>query len=107
MKTQIEPWEIIQHSWHKTDCGGQRCDFCNSYVGIGMGSDFVWVCNPRFDEDKFQKWLNFKNFSKYTPKLKNGKPSKIERYIRRFSKNEIFTRTQLLREYKQLIKNAA
>jgi hypothetical protein len=103
--TELASWDIIEHSWHKTAYGGEICEFCGSNVGIGMGSDFVWKCKPRFDEKKFQNWLNFKNFSKYEIRLKKRyiHYSKIERYIKRFSNDEILTRTQLVKQYKKLM----
>lgn len=84
---------IKKHVWIKTsDNWGERCKHCANSIGIGTGTDGVSECNERFDFDKFQDFIEFRNFSL----IKSDK--KVKKYIKRFS-NVIKTENQLLTEY--------
>lgn len=97
IKNYPESVLIVKHIWKSTPCSGERCMICNSYIGVGMGTDFVTSCHSRFDDDKFDRWLEFKNYSMVKSK------SKIIRYVRRFS-SEVKTRNQLMKIYLQIMK---
>lgn len=95
---------IRKHKWFNTPDGwGQRCHFCDSYIGIGTSDFGIGICNERFNYDKFESYLEFQNFSlidRYGhSKFPNKKP-KI--YIKRFT-NITKTENQLLTEYFKLL----
>ena len=96
MKTNINHLLITEHVWRNTyDNWGEYCIYCNSRVGINTGTDGIVNCNPRFDEDNFKRYIEFRNFSR----IIETKKSRTIKYIKRFSDDEIKTKNQLLTEY--------
>ena len=86
---------IKKHKWFKTeDNWGEHCKFCDNFVGIGTGTDGITECNERFNYDKFESFLKFKNYSLiYNIHLKKPKI-----YIKRFT-NITKTENQLIIEF--------
>ena len=82
---------ITKHIWaHDVTKTYQHCQICGQVTGQGMWE--VFPCQERFDWDRFNKWLQFHNFSKVLSK------SKITRYAKRYT-DQIFTEKQLLKQY--------
>lgn len=84
---------IREHSMITTD-EGRYCPYCNSRTGVGF---YVFTrCALRINEAGFKDFCEYRNLSKVESS------SKVERYIRRFTSNEIFTKKQLLKEFKKM-----
>ena len=79
-----------------TDDGwGEKCKYCNSYVGIGTSDFGINECNLRFDWDKFKKWLEIHNYSL----IKNS--IKIKKYQKRFTNIQKYE-SVLIKEYMEI-----
>ena len=84
---------IVEHEFGSRDgTGTSRCKHCNSLIGIGLGSDFVFPCNERFNDKQFASWLNLHNYSKVNDK----------EYVKRYT-DDIISKKDLLERYKQTI----
>jgi hypothetical protein len=84
---------ITEHEFGSRDgTGTSRCKHCNSIIGIGLGSDFVFPCNERFNEKQFQSWIYLHNYSKMNDK----------EYVKRYT-SDIISKKNLLKAYKQTI----
>lgn len=81
----MNSYYIREHEMQSTT-EGTYCKHCNTRTGIGF---YVFTrCELRFNEPAFKRYLEFKNLSPIGKK-----------YIRRFS-NELYTRTQLMKDFK-------
>jgi hypothetical protein len=77
-----------KHEW-KSTTEGEYCLHCNSRTGIGFYS--IISCTPRFNEEAFQNYLNFKNLSKIND----------NEFVRRFS-NKTFLKKEVVKNFKSL-----
>ena len=97
---------IIKHKWVKTSDGwGEHCLYCNNFIGINTGTDGITECNERFNYDKFERFLEFHNFSLIDNFFHSKFPNKKQKiYVKRFTNIEK-SENQLLTEYSKLLKS--
>lgn len=94
MNNNLHKVLIAKHKWVQTsDNWGEYCIYCNSRIGIGTGTDGVTFCNDRFDREKFNNWLQFRNYSKV------NSTSKITKYQKRYTDEKPISENDLLKRY--------
>jgi hypothetical protein len=74
-----------------------HCSICGQTIGQGYWT--LYPCTERFNNEQFQEWLKWKNYSKVDEK------SRMIHYVRRFS-DKVYTIVEVLKEYKKSIEES-